>query len=466
MDRIGMLFSDKEIARALSGIGIFASDYRDRRNAASELWTSQGYAPEEMGLGLEWVERVHPDDRGRVRAAAEAVFRGDTDDFEETFRLAQQEDGYRWIVCRGRMVERGPDGSPALFLGVDTDVSRLKTIERRLRRQNEELETLREVAQVLNASLNLEETIERIFEQTQRIIPFDTATVQLLDQGQLRVIGGYGFRDIAPIMQLRFPYPEEGSLSTVAIDSRRPIMSLDVHRDFPAFVQPDNEPAVHSWIGIPLVRHSEVIGLLAADATRRSAYEANHLSLAETIADHVAVALENARLHNETFRMAMSDDLTGVGSRRRFELEGRLLLENAQRNHQPISVLMIDIDHFKTVNDTWGHPVGDVILRRIADNSAATLRSSDVLARYGGEEFVILLPNTSSAEAAVTAERIRSTIAALENPEIERPVTVSVGLASTVPDGQLTLEEIVQRADRALYQAKDAGRDRCETYRE
>lgn len=461
MDRIGILFEDEEFARAVSEIGIFASSYQDRRNAPSELWTAQGYRAEEMGLSLEWIERIHPDDQARVRRAAEAVFSGATDHFEETFRLAQRDGSYRWIVSRGRMVERGPDREPLLFLGVDTDISRFKTIERRLRSQNEELETLREVAQVLNASLNLEETISRIFEQTQRVIPFDTATVQLLDQGQLRVIGGYGFRDIEPIMQLRFAYPEDGSLSTKAIDSRRPIMSLDVTRDFPAFVQPDEKMPIYSWIGIPLVRHGEVIGLLAADAMRRNAYEANHLNLAATVADHVAVALENARLHDETFRMAMSDDLTRVGSRRRFDLEGRLVIENARRTHQPVTVLMIDIDRFKVVNDTWGHPTGDIILKRIAETCSATLRSSDVLARYGGEEFVILLTNTDSSEGMITAERIRATIEELDNPEIGRAVTVSIGLACAVPDADLALEDLVACADRALYEAKEAGRNRA-----
>lgn len=450
---------DPDIAEALASLGVFASHYPSNTNISSDLWNAQGFSQQEMGRSLAWIERIHPDDRNRVARAAERIFAGRSTQMEEIFRMRRRNGTYRWVVTRGRTVRADDDGAPILYIGVDTDISRFKAVEHRLQRQNDELETLRQVAAVVGSSLDMEETVRRILEQTQRIIPYDTATVQLLEDNQLRIIGGFGFDDISAVMKLRFPYPEEGSLSTEAIDSEQPIMSLDVTQDFPAFVQPEQSATIYSWIGIPLIRHGEVIGLFTADATRRDAYDESHLRLAATIADHIAIALENARLHDRTYRMAMSDALTGTGTRHRFQVEGRLLYESAVRNERPLGVMMLDIDHFKAVNDTVGHRVGDRILQRVASVCQRQLRGSDLIARYGGEEFVMLLPEASEADARAAAGRMREEIAGIEHPELPHPVTASIGIAALNPGDTSSFDTLIQTADHALYRAKHAGRN-------
>lgn len=459
-NRYQLLFRDTDFVEALSSIGFFATYYPTGESVASDLWLTQGFAPEEIGKDLRWIGKVHPDDRERIQAAADEVYRGEKLAYEEVFRMQRADGSYRWVVTRGKTIATDRDGRPVLFVGVDTDVSRFKAVEARLQQQNDELETLRQVAAVIGSSLDLRETVRRILKHTQRIIPYETATVQILQEGELRVIGGFGFEDLSAVMKLRFPYPEAGSLSTEALDSRTPCMSLDVTEDFPAFVQPEGNQRIYSWIGIPLVRRGEVIGLMTADSTRRDAYTQSHLKLAATIADHIAIALENARLHDRTYHMAMSDSLTQTGSRRRFEVEGRLLYENAQRSGHPVAVLMVDIDHFKLVNDRYGHDVGDQILRRVAEACGSDLRGSDLLARYGGEEFVVVLPETSEAEGHAAAERMRSRVVNVHHPETGEPVTVSIGVAAEVPRNASGFERLVQRADRALYQAKETGRNR------
>ncbi|MFW5826477.1 MAG: diguanylate cyclase [Alkalispirochaeta sp.] len=458
--RYQLLFQDAHFAEALSSIGLFATYYPTGESIASDLWLAQGYEPEEIGKDLQWTERVHPDDRERIAAAADAVFRGERVSYEEVFRMRRADGSYRWVVTRGKTITTDEAGRPVLFVGVDTDVSRFKAVEARLQQQNDELETLRQVAAVIGSSLDLRETVRRILKYTQRIIPYETATVQLLQDGELRVIGGFGFQDLNQVMKLRFPYPEAGSLSTEALDSKTPCMSLDVTSDFPAFVQPGGNDHIYSWIGIPLVRRGEVIGLMTADSTRRDAYDHSHLKLAATIADHIAIALENARLHDETYHMAMTDSLTQTGSRRRFEVEGRLLYENAQRSGHPVAALMVDIDHFKPINDAHGHDVGDLILRRVADACGRDLRGSDLLARYGGEEFVVVLPESSEVEARTAAERMRSRVEAVTHPELDTSVTVSIGVAAEIPHTASGFERLIHRADRALYRAKDSGRNR------
>jgi len=459
-NRYELLFRDGDFAEALSSIGVFATYYPTGESIASDLWLAQGYEAGEVGKEMRWIERVHPDDRDRIQAAADAVYRGKRVSYEEVFRMRRADGSYRWVVTRGKTITTDGEGRPVLFVGVDTDVSRFKAMEARLQQQNDELETLRQVATVIGSSLDLRETVRRVLKHTQRIIPYETATVQLLQNGELRVIGGFGFQDLTPVMKLRFPYPEAGSLSTAAIDSKTPCMSLDVTRDFPAFVQPSGNEHIYSWIGIPLVRRGEVIGLMTADSTRRDAYDQSHLRLAATIADQIAIALENARLHDQTYHMAMSDSLTQTGSRRRFEVEGRLLYENAQRSSRSVAALMVDIDHFKLINDRHGHDVGDLVLRRVADACGSDLRGSDLLARYGGEEFVVVLPESSEVEARAAAERMRSRVEAVTHPELDAPVTVSIGVAAEIPSTASGFEHLIQHADRALYHAKETGRNR------
>ena len=215
-----------------------------------------------------------------------------------------------------------------------------------------------------------------------------------------------------------------------------------------------------SWLGIPLIRHDEVFGLMALDSYRENIYTEEHRRLAGTVGVHIAVALENARLHDETYEMAMSDTLTGAGSRRRFQVEGRLLYETAQRDGSSVCALMLDIDHFKTVNDQFGHDVGDVILKRIAAACMDELRGSDLFARYGGEEFVIMLPGSDDRDGRNLGERITDTIRNLYHAEIDRPVTISIGVACETPARGNTLDTLVHRADTALYEAKTNGRDR------
>ncbi len=457
--RYDVLFTDPDLTSALRQIGVFVSNYRTGANVPSNLWIEQGLSSADTGENLAWLSQVHIDDSQRVRRAVTAVLSGEKDSFEEIFRFRRPDGSYRWVVIRGTAITKDEKGRAAYFIGVDIDISSFKSVEQQLQRQNDQLETLHDIATVIGASLDLEETVNRILEETRRILPYNTATVQLLDEGKLRVIGCYGFSDPERIMKLTFPHPERGSLSTVAIDSRRPCYSGDVERDFPAFVQPIPDRPVHSWLGIPLIRHDQVFGLVAVDSFAKDTYTEEHVRLAATIGDHIAVALENARLHDETYQMAMSDSLTGTGSRRRFQVEGRLLFETAQREGTPLCILMLDIDHFKDVNDRFGHAVGDVILKRIADRCRNELRGSDLFARYGGEEFVILLPGSTVGDGKTLAQRICSTLRSIDHPEIDRPVTISIGVACVTPNRRGKLDALVQRADTAMYRAKTRGRD-------
>ena len=184
----------------------------------------------------------------------------------------------------------------------------------------------------------------------------------------------------------------------------------------------------------------------------------NYAGLFGTSLGFVLVTKERA--DNELIRTATVDALTGLLNRRRFVELARRELHRAERQHLQTSVLMLDLDHFKNVNDTYGHPVGDVVLQSFGHILHDNLRPFDVVGRYGGEEFCVLLPGTGIGEATTIAERVRAI--ASQTPVATRSAVISYTVSTGVvqaPPRPISLEELVDRADRALYEAKAAGRN-------
>jgi diguanylate cyclase (GGDEF)-like protein len=181
---------------------------------------------------------------------------------------------------------------------------------------------------------------------------------------------------------------------------------------------------------------------------------------AKWIATQAEIALENAHLHRLVQQQALTDDLTSLPNRRRFMSEFRREAQRADRSGTALSVIVLDIDDFKKVNDTWGHETGDVVLRGLAEALAAATRSVDLAARLGGEEFAVLLPNTDAEGAEGVAERIQRDLAAMSIPVRDGVlrVTASFGISS-FPD-VAPLGELLNDADRCLYEAKRSGKNR------
>jgi diguanylate cyclase (GGDEF)-like protein len=162
-------------------------------------------------------------------------------------------------------------------------------------------------------------------------------------------------------------------------------------------------------------------------------------------------------------RLATLDGLTGIANRRCFDQSLRNELEHASRDGYPLSLLLVDIDHFKRYNDTYGHPAGDECLKRVAEVLSSQVRTYDLAARYGGEEFVVILPHQTLHGAAAVAERIRHAVeqsVSVEPMMRGESVTVSIGVAAWLPADVMSPELLVAQADAALYLAKDGGRNR------
>lgn len=162
----------------------------------------------------------------------------------------------------------------------------------------------------------------------------------------------------------------------------------------------------------------------------------------------------------ELERLATRDPLTGLLNRRAFVQRAELELERARRQGTPVAVLMVDLDHFKSINDRHGHGMGDEVLRQAAQRLEQVVRRTDCVARYGGEEFVLLLPDTPADSALQLADKLHHSLAQLVLPGLDMAVTVSIGVATVQGKAPATLEDWLHRADQALYQAKREGRNR------
>jgi diguanylate cyclase (GGDEF)-like protein len=291
----------------------------------------------------------------------------------------------------------------------------------------------------LSETLELSEVLERLLESLSRVVKFDEAAVLIKTRDGMDLIVSRGSR---------------------AKDESRKIIPSSAHVERAVNTL---QPALNEgrqMLALPLIQRGVVIGVVCLE--QLVAYDDATVRLAFSLTQPAAMAVENARLFDEVNRLATLDGLTGTYNRRHFMGLAHLAFESARRFGQSLTALMLDVDHFKSVNDRFGHHVGDQVLRAVADRCRQALRSIDVLGRYGGEEFAILLPGTNRHNAAmVLAERIRQRIA--EEPVLTDSgpvtVTVSVGVAA-MDDTTADPGELLKRADAALYEAKQAGRNR------
>ena len=223
------------------------------------------------------------------------------------------------------------------------------------------------------------------------------------------------------------------------------------------------EPGYPVAIAVPMYSQERIMGVISTyrrDPARPFAQD--ELETVAFLAEQGGVALENVRLHEEAQRLSLTDGLTGVWNRRYFQMQFRQVLATATRFERPFSVLMMDLDHFKQVNDRLGHQRGDALLIEFSQRVTHLLREVDTFARYGGEEFICLLSETDTVGAKTTAEKIHDAIRGVPFGGMDEELvnlTVSIGVAA-YPDHGDSFKALVEAADQALYRAKQTGRDR------
>jgi len=342
--------------------------------------------------------------------------------------------------------------------------NRLARATAALRRRVGELEILNQSARQLAASLQLEELVETVARETTRAIP-EAEVLALVHRANAgddkRLVVDCFDRERDEFSRV-YTGRNDGATGWV-IQHQAPLTIPDL-----ADSDIDVGPGPHgmrSWMGVPILMYGGCEGVLAIQSRAPGAFGAEQRRLLESIGLQVAAALQNAHL----YEMAMVDGLTGLFVRRYFDARIEEEIERSKRYGQPFSVVMMDIDDFKHLNDTHGHLLGDRVLRAVAQTVKQQMRGVDTAARYGGEEIAIVLPRTEMVAALNQAERIRAAIADLRvtaeggsGPAIG--VTASFGIAAYPESGAVAVEDLVRRADRALYRAKKSGKNRVELF--
>jgi diguanylate cyclase (GGDEF)-like protein/PAS domain S-box-containing protein len=337
-------------------------------------------------------------------------------------------------------------------------MEKFKAVEQAQRRADTS-ETLRKAGAAVTKMLELDNAINQILDQLNQVVPYDSASVQLLDNNELEIVGGRGWENPEVVIGIRFRIPGDNP-NSVVIETGKPYHLPETWKVFKAFQEAPHDH-IRSWLGVPLIAQDKIIGLLAIDSSEANHFTEEDINIASEFANQVAVALENARIFEETQNQAITDPLTGLYNRRGLSELGKVEFARSVRMNNPLSAIMIDLDHFKRVNDAYGHAAGDQVLCEYANRCKNCVREIDYIGRYGGEEIVILLPDTSLNASLAVAERLRVAIA---NAPIRlsegQELNITASLGVTCKDENITsLEMLIARADQAMYTAKHRGRN-------
>jgi diguanylate cyclase (GGDEF)-like protein/PAS domain S-box-containing protein len=361
-------------------------------------------------------------------------------------------------------------GEPSLLTMV-YDITEWRQLERerdwlitRLNQSLERTDVLYHIASLLNRSYETQEVLQTVVDSAATILPANRTILITVDiaaqQVRQRLEGGPGaVRDST----ISFTELWNG-LSGVALREHRPVLSpkgIVDDRESEAVRHRRAQEQAGSIVVVPLLTQTTLSGTLTAiNQLDELDFSKQDIALLTAVAQQAASVIERAQLLSELRYQATTDGLTQLLNRRAWLGHAERAVAAAQRSLRPLAIILLDADHFKQVNDTYGHDIGDVVLQMIAECCRRTVRKSDIVGRYGGEEFVILLPETDGTAAWEIAERVRNVVA---NEHISIPhqsLTVTISLGVAIAQGEtIELSTTLSQADQALYRAKQAGRN-------
>ncbi len=332
------------------------------------------------------------------------------------------------------------------------------------------LSILYNISQAVNFIDDLKRLISVILDKAIETVNAEKGSLMLYDPSdntlQVKVV--YGLSDKKHeddinngIVECQKMKPESGIAGKVFTEKKSIITNLGGQD--PRFNQFSSDSKVSSLICVPLIAKGECIGIInITNKKNGKLFNKKDLEFVEALANQAAIAVDNAQL----YELATKDGLTKLYIHRHFYFLLESEIKRVQRYHHVLSLLMMDIDNFKRVNDTYGHLIGDVVLKEIASTIQKTIRHVDIPARYGGEEFTIILPETAALNAVIIAERLRQKISEIEVKVDENTIirpTVSIGIAE-YPNAADEIKELIDCADKALYVSKENGKNCIHLY--
>jgi diguanylate cyclase (GGDEF)-like protein/PAS domain S-box-containing protein len=360
------------------------------------------------------------------------------------------------------------EGKPVAVQGIARDITERKRTEEALQLANQKLEAwvneleqrnremtlLNEMGDMLRACLSTDEVYNVIVRAAQQIFPVQVGALYVITSSRNLVesVALWGDTTLAE----RVFAPDEcwalrcGRIHWVE-DTRTGLLCKHLHR-----------PPPPGYLCVPMMAQSEALGVLHLAQSENRVMTETRQRLAVTMAEHIAMALSNLKLHETLRSQSIRDPLTGLFNRRFMEESLELELRRAARNQRPLGVIMIDLDHFKHFNDTFGHEAGDTLLRELGSLLQNNIRGEDIACRYGGEEFTLILPEGSMDVTRQRAEFLREAIKHIDVQHRGQPlgrITTSMGVA-VFPEHGRTGKALLESADAALYRSKNDGRDR------
>lgn len=324
-----------------------------------------------------------------------------------------------------------------------------------------ELSVLYDFSQEVSASLELDElthVVERFIGEHLGFQEFAFLVYEEESQS-LVVKATYGFPEEAHVHGMSF---REGEGVTGQVLLKKEVIYIPDTRCEPDYRYYKGENKENgSFLSIPLIFRKNIVGVLNMFRKEQDSFSPQEIQFLSTLGVELAIALVNAKLYSRTRELSVRDELTQLYNRRHFQSVLPLEIKRAHRFKKNLTLIMMDIDFFKKINDQYGHLTGDAVLKEVVFLIGAKIREVDFFARFGGEEFVLILPNTPKEDGLNVAEKIRQLVE--KNPflvtkERQEHLTISMGVASYPQDGQ-TMEDLLDAADTALYAAKHQGRN-------
>ena len=342
-----------------------------------------------------------------------------------------------------------------------------KTLSDLLEKKLNEIYIHYHISRIIGSNLDLQEMLRQVISTIKKSLPFDRISVYLLDeQGEtLHLVYSSGFTDEQNVSVAT----GEGTPGRIVETGEHVhIHDLSVfYETFNDFIHcPAEEKRDGSYIGIALKVHNTTIGVIGMDNASKYGLTVDDMDFMAILSHQLAAGIEKSRLFDKIQRMSQYDGLTGLYNHRMFQERLHQEVNRRRRTHKPLSLMMIDIDHFKKFNDSYGHQAGDAVLREMSKTILGQSRSNsiDVCCRYGGEEFAVIMPELEFHQAVKVAERLREGVQnsafTIKDRNLVGEVTVSIGVAGIAGDDAISPEELVKKADDALYLSKRNGRNR------